>query len=181
MERSRLQDDLLGEFRQEKELINEQLGLLDPLAVSLRKPAAARLLNSIVLLTLEGLSWLTIVAVVAFCIIRDKIYPFYILARIKTKGSLLGFSDKDMNNLYWSVLVFAAIIAFLLFIIARNLAKLRKKNTILQMAGKTIKTVVGGHLKRKAGIEAIDQRHFGILDPLPLTEMKSTTVPNPGL
>jgi hypothetical protein len=181
MESSRLQDDLLLEFRQEKEMLSSQLTLLDPLAVSLRKPAAARIWSSIVLLVLEGLSWLGIVTVVAFCIIRDNIYPFYILARLRVKGSSLGFSERDMNNLYWSILVFAGIIAFLLLIIARNLARLRKKNAILQMAASRIKTVVGEQLKRKAAIDTIDQRHFGILETLPVAELKSTTVPNPGL
>lgn len=161
-------------------MINSQLALLDPLAVSLRKPAAARIWSSIVLLVLEGLSWLGIVTVVAFCIVRDNVYPFYILARLRVKGGALGFSERDVHYLYWSVLVFAGIIALLLFVIARNLARLRKKNAILQMAASRIKTVVGDQLKRKAAIDTIDQRHFGILEPLPLTELKSTAVPNPG-
>lgn len=181
MENTRLQDDLLQEFKEERKLIDTQLELLDPLGVSLRKPAAARVLNNIFLLILEGLGWLSIFTMVAFCIIRDKIYPFYILARMKTKGPQLGFSDRDMGNIYNSTIVFAVIIAILLFIITRNLARIRKKNTILQMAGKTIKTVVGEQLKRKAAIDAIDQRHFGILEPLPIPEIKSTNVPNPGL
>lgn len=180
MENLKLQEDLLKEFREEKEMINTQLELLDPLAVSLRKPVAARLWNSIVLLVLEGLSWIGIALVIAFCIIRDKIYPFFILARMRTKGAELGFSNRDMNNIYYSTIVFAVIVALLLFIIARNLAKLRKKNSILQMAGKTIKTVVGEQLKRKAAIDTIDQRHFGILDPMPIPETKATDVINPG-
>ena len=183
MESTRLQDDLLHEFRQERELISAQLELLDPLAVSLRKPVAARIWSSLVLLLLEGFSWIGIAATIAFCIIKDKIYPFYILSRLRIKGPSLGFSDRDMNNLYWSIVVFSAIICVLLFVVARNLARLRKKNAILQVAAASIKTVVGEQLKRKAAIEAIDQRHFGILEPLPLpvTEIKSTTVPNPGL
>lgn len=180
MENSRLQDDLLKEFKQEREMIVTQLDLLDPLAVSLRKPAAARVLNSIFLLVLEGLTWLSIVGVASFCIVRDNIYPFYILARLRTKADSIGFSARDVNFLYWSIVGFATIIAFLLFIIARNLAHIRKKNAILQMAANRIKIVVGEQLKRKAAVDAIDQRHFGILEPLPLPELKSTTVPNPG-
>lgn len=180
MDNSKLQEDLLKEFKAEKELIAEQLSMLDPLAVSLRKPIAARVWNSIVFLILESFTWLSIVAVIAFCVIRDKLYPFYILARMRSKGAELGFSDRDMSNIYYSVVVFAVIIALLLFIIARNLARLRKKNNILQMAGKTIKTVVGEQLKRKAAIDTIDQRHFGILTPEVLPELKPTEVINPG-
>jgi hypothetical protein len=126
-ENLRLQEDLIKEFKEGKALINKHLGLLDPLAVSLRKPVATRLLNNVFLLILEALAWLSIVGVISFCIVRDKIYPFYILARIHSKGAELGFSNTDMNNLYWSLIVFASIIAILLFIVARNLAKLRKK------------------------------------------------------
>jgi hypothetical protein len=71
------------------------------------------------------------------------------------------------------------LIVLLLFIIARNLAALRKKNNILQLAGQTIKTVVGEQLKRKATIEAIDQRHFGILTPEVIPDLKATEVINP--
>lgn len=178
-----LQDDLLKEFRAEKELIDRQLTLLDPLAVSLRKPIAARILNSFILLVLEGLCWLGISTVVAFCIVRDKLYPFYILARLRVKGASLGYTAKDIDALYYSIIILAAIICLLLFIIARNLSRLRRKNAILQLAGLQIKSLVGEQLERKAAIEAIDQRHFGILDTMPTVEpapLKSTTIPNPG-
>ena len=178
-----LQDDLLKEFRAEKELIDRQLNLLDPLAVSLRKPIAARLLNSIVLLVLEGFCWLGISTVLAFCIVRDKIYPFHILARLRVKPGALGFTPSDIDALYYAIFVVAAIIGLLLFIIARNLSKLRRKNAILQLAGVQIKTLVGEQLERKAAIEAIDQRHFGILAPMQIPEpqpLKSTDIPNPG-
>lgn len=180
MENTRLHEDLLREFKQEKEMVNAHLALLDPLAVSLRKPVASRIFNSIVLLVLEGLSWLGLITVVAFCIVRDKIYPFYILARMRSKGTAMGFSARDVDSLYWSVVVFAAIIGLLLLVVARNLSRLRRKNAILQMAAVRIKTVVGEQLKRKAAIDTIDQRHFGILEPVSLGEQNSTTVPNPG-
>jgi hypothetical protein len=179
MDHSKLHEDLLKAFKEEKELIVEHLSLLDPLAVSLRKPIAARVWNSIVFVILESIIWLSILAVIAFSVLRDKVYPFYILARLRTKGAELGFSDRDMNNLYYVTLVFAVLIVLLLFIIARNLAALRKKNNILQLAGQTIKTVVGEQLKRKATIEAIDQRHFGILTPEVIPDLKATEVINP--
>ncbi|MDI9320048.1 MAG: hypothetical protein QM530_06170 [Phycisphaerales bacterium] len=183
MENLRLQEDLLKEFKEEKRLINEHLALLDPLAVSLRKPVVARLWSNVVLLVFEALAWLGIVAVVAFCIIRDKIYPFYILARMRSKSAALGFSNTDMSNLYWSVILFAAIIALLFFIIARNLAQLRKKNAILQMAAKSIKTVVGEQLKRKAAIETLDQRYFtSFVAPFESSlKIPDTEIPNPAL
>lgn len=183
MENLRLQEDLLKEYRAEKVMVANQLELLEPLAVSLRKPIAARVLNSIVLLFFEALSWLGIATVIGFCIIRDKVYPFYILARLRTKAAELGFSNSDVDAVYWSVLIFAAIIIILLFIVARNLGKIRKKNAVLQLAAKSIKTVVGEQLNRKAAIKVIDQRYFEILEPLPIIEAKNdgTNEPNFGL
>jgi hypothetical protein len=180
MEQNKLQEDLLREFKEGKNMIENQLSLLDPLAVSLRKPIASRLFNTILLISLEVLAWLAVLATIAFAVFRDKFYPFYILARLRSKYEELGFSKKDMDNLYHSSLIFCILIAFLFIIIARNIARIRKKNKILQMAGKTIKTVVGDQLKRKAALDTVDQRHFGILEPILPTEQKSTAIPNPG-
>jgi hypothetical protein len=166
MESSRLQDDLLLEFRAERDMINTQLELLDPLAIALRKPVAVRLLHKGILIALEGLCWAGAAASVAFCIFRDQIYPFYLLKRLRIKGADTGFSERDTLYLYWSVTVFALTIAVLLLIIARNLSRLRRKNSIIQLAAKHIKTVTGQHLSRKAAIDTIEQRHFGILSPL---------------
>lgn len=166
MENSRLQDDLLLEFKAERDMISQQLELLDPLAVSLRKPVAARLLNKGLLLLLECICWAGVAGVICFCLFRDRLYPFYLLPRIQIKADVLGISETDLRYLNWSVTGLAIAAAVLLLIIARCLGRIRKKNNILQLAGKHIKTIVGQHLKRRAAIDTIEQRHFGILAPL---------------
>jgi len=165
MERSRLQDDLLLELRAERDMINEQLELLDPLGVALRKPVAARLLHKGILIVLECLCWLGLCGVLLFCAFRNTIYPFYLLDRIRLKGPAIGLSVTDIQYLYWSVTFFAVVTGLLLFVLARNLSRLRRKNAIIQLAAKHVKTVVGQHLHRKATIDNIEQRHFGISMP----------------
>lgn len=179
MEHSRLQDDLLLEFKTERDLINEQLDLLDPLAVLLLKPVATRILHKGVIILMEIIAWACALTMVAFCLFRDKIYPFHILARLRTKGADYGFTNTDVQELYWSLTLFAVVVALLFVIIARVLAKLRQKNSIIQMASNRIKTIVGQDLKRKAAISTIEQRHFDILQPLADDDVVVNTTPKP--
>ncbi len=177
MEHSRLQDDLLQEFRAERDLVNEQLDLLDPLAVLLLKPIATRILHKGVIILLEIIAWLCSIIMIVFCVFRDKIYPFHILARMRIKGTEYGFTNTDVQELYWSLTLFAIVIALLFVVVARILAKLRQKNSIIQMASGRIKTIVGQDLKRKAAISTIEQRHFDILQPLSDDDVVINTTP----
>ena len=77
-----LKDDLLQEFREERTMINEQLELLDPLASSLRKPAAQRLLSSGTLIITEISCYIVSLGGVAFIALMHKIEPFNILKEL---------------------------------------------------------------------------------------------------
>lgn len=178
MENTRLQDDLLREFKEEKNMIVIQLEKLVPLGVALRKPVASRVLNKILLLSLELFFYLTAIAGISFIAFRDRIYPFYLLSRLRLHPERVGFTQTEVEALYWSIPGLAVLIILCCIILARCMNRIRRKNAILQMAGRDIKEIVGEQLKRKAAIETIDQRHFGILDPLPVTD--SVTVVNPG-
>jgi hypothetical protein len=82
---------------------------------------------------------------------------------------------------YFSIAVhcLAAFTGILFFIMARMTRRIRLKNNILSLAGKNMKELVGQHLKRKAAIESIEQRHF---DELPFLGEPAgvNAVPNPG-
>lgn len=168
MERSRLQDDLLTAFKEEKELITSQIELFDPLATHLRLPVASRTFSRAALISFEILCWFLIAVLGAFCVFRDRLRPFHILAQMRRHPDTSAYSALDVEVLYWSVTGAAVLAAVLLFVIALNLSYIRRKNAILQLAGASIKTVVGQHLKRRASIDAIEQRHFGLpADPVP--------------
>gem|GEM_PF-409623 len=158
---SRLQDDLLQAFHEEKVLIREQLELFDPLAVSLRRPAAQRLLSKGLLIFYETLCYLLCLAAVMVIVFMNTLYPFYLLHVLRHRSQYtdsLGLAH--VQNLQLAVGGLLGLIALLCFIIARMMRRVRLKNDILHLAGKHIKTLVGQHLKRKAAMDAIEQRHF---------------------
>jgi hypothetical protein len=165
MERSRLQDDLLHEFKEERELISEQLDMLDKVTLALHRPAAAKRWSAGILISMEVLSWLAASGAVAFCFFRDRLYPFHLLASMRQKG-VPGFDQSTVNLVYWTLTASAVIIALLLVIVALSLSRIRRKNAVLKLVIPHIKTFVGQHLKRKAALNSIEQRHFGIWTPM---------------
>lgn len=174
MPTTRLQDDLLHEFREEKRMIQAQIDDFNPLALSLRKPAAQRLASKGLILFGELLCWALFLAAIATCVFLHRLYPFYELFSMR----LVKLIDpQDIQALQWSIYVLIGLSGLLFVLIARSLARIRQKNDILNMAGSRIKTLVGQHLQRKAAIDAIEQRHF---NELPVhTKVDANDVPNP--
>ena len=156
-----LKDDLLQEFREERIMINEQIELLDPLATSLRRPAAQRLLSSGTLIISEISCYIVSLGGLAFLGFMHMIYPFSIMGEIFYNSEMRNKAG-SMNVLYFILAVYgiAAISVILVFIIGRMAREIRLKNDILHMAGKDIKTIVGQHLERKAAHDTIEQRHM---------------------
>ncbi len=183
METTRLQDDLLQEYKAEKKLINEQLHLLDPLAVALRKPAAQRLLNKGILITCEFFCYLAGLGAIAFAIFMDKLPPFELINTLRYKAD---YADKigrwNIENLYSATLGLVILVAALFLIMARSARQFRLKNNILGLAATHVKDLMGQQLGRKAAIDAIDQRHFQELPTPSITPRTNrlNSIPNPG-
>ena len=156
-----LKDDLLQEFREERIMINEQIELLDPLATSLRKPAAIRLLSSGTLIITEISCYIISLGGIAFIAFMHEIYPFSIMGDMFYNAELRNKAG-NLNLLYFILGVYGitAISVLLLFIIGRMAREIRLKNDILHVAGKDIKTIIGQHLERKAAHDTIEQRHM---------------------
>ena len=156
-----LKEDLLAEFREERIMINEQIELLDPLATSLRKPAAIRLLSSGTLIITEISCYLVSLGGLACTILLHRIYPFSILSEMFYNADMRNKAGSiNMMYLVLAVYAIAAIGVVCLFIIGRMAREIRLKNDILHVAGKDIKTIVGQHLERKAALDTIEQRHM---------------------
>lgn len=175
---NKLQDDLLQEFREERKLIGQQIELFDPLALSLRKPAARRLAAKGLLIFGEVLCWAGILATIAFGIFLNRLYPFFILFQLRRDEFSKTLGSSNVQILQWSVYAIIAVAGLFLLFLARALRRIRQKNDILNLAGKHIKTLVGQHLERKAAIDAIAQRHFMDM-PEPI-RTGVNEVPNPG-
>src|ERR1700733_2093580 len=156
-----LKDDLLAEFREERVMINEQIELLDPLATSLRKPAAQRLLSSSTLILTELIYYIVSLGGVAFMLLMHEIYPFSILSNIFYNADDRNrIGAQDLIYLIAGVYGLAALGAIVVFVIGRMAREMRLKNEILNQAGKDIKKIVGQHLERKAALDTIEQRHM---------------------
>lgn len=160
----------MEEFRQTKSMVQAQVELFEPLATSLRKPAAQRLAQSSLLLLEETLCWLLVLASIAVCIFLNKLYPFYVLFELSASKISDTLGHQNLQMLRWVVYALVGLSGLLFFILARNLRKIRMKNKILSLAGKDIKTIIGQLLQRKAAIEVIEQKYFNELPasvPLP--------------
>lgn len=156
-----LKEDLLQEFREERIMINEQIELLDPLATSLRRPAAQRLLSSGTLILAEYSCYIMSLGGLTFLGFLHRIYPFRLLQDLFYNSEIRNtVGGTGMIYLILAVYGIAALGTALIFIIGRMAREIRLKNDILNMAGKDIKTIVGQHLERKAILDTIEQRHM---------------------
>ncbi len=183
-----LKDDLLQEFREERIMINDQIELLDPLATSLRKPAAQRLLSSGTLIISEISCYIVSLGGVAFLGFMHMIYPFSVMGEIFYNADIRNKAGNE-NLIYFILAVYGvtAISVVLIFIIGRMAREIRLKNDILHVAGKDIKTIVGQHLERKAAQDTLEQRHMlglsgiSIPNPTPTRQkVQVNEVMNPG-
>lgn len=156
-----LKDDLLREFREERIMINEQIEILDPLATSLRKPAAQRLLSSSTLILTEFICYVVTLSGIAFISLLHKIYPFSLLSDVFYNSEIRNkIGAPNLLYLILGIYGIAAVAVILFFIVGRTAREIRMKNDILNIAGRDIKTIVGQHLERKAALETIEQRHL---------------------
>ncbi|MBL7682885.1 MAG: hypothetical protein JNK00_05955 [Flavipsychrobacter sp.] len=179
----KLHDDLLYEFKEHKTLIYSQLEVFDPMGTQLSKPAAQRLVNKGILIVSEILCYLLALGVIAFAFFMNKIYPFYILSELQYKDDYIKLGWMNVRMFTLAIYGMIGIIALLFYFLGTALRQIRLKNDILSFAGKHIKTLVSQHLKRKASIDAIEQRHFLELpdfQPEGVSSVKVNDVPNPG-
>jgi hypothetical protein len=176
-----LKDDLIREFREERDMINDQIEILDPLATSLRKPAAHHILSAGALIACELVCYGLCLGGIVFLFFLSKVYPFSTLFDIFYNPRLHGeVNVLDLTYLNIAVYGLVVLAAILFYIIARMSRAVRLKNSILNQAGRDIKTIVGQHLKRKAAIDTIEQRHLLGMPGIIEDKTRVNQVPNPG-
>ena len=179
----KLQDDILYEFSQERQALTEQINVCEPLAISLRKPAARRLASATGLVLLEVICYLLFLGSLAQVFLVDKIYPLYLLNRLRyDERAREVITFNNASNLYWLVVCLMLGVGILFLILGRLLRRVRLKNAILSTAGRDIKTVVASLLNRKAALEAVAQRHHLALEParLEVRDVDVNDIENPG-
>lgn len=160
-----LHDDLIKDWQEQKKLVKEQLILIDPMATSLRKSMTQRFLNASWNVIMEILMYLLSIASIAYLFFINNIGPFYVIDKVATDPEIVKvkISQMDMDNLSLAIKAIFVLLAILFIVIARMLANIRNKNSILSLAGKNMKIISGQMLQRKSTIEAIEQRHIAVL------------------
>lgn len=155
-----LQDELIKDFQEQKLAIADQMALLDPLARSLRKPAAKRLLSAGMLIFAEIICWMFFLAAIALFVFFNKLYPFYLIGHLGFRAESNGtLSTTDFNALEWGVRALIVLVGILFLLLARLCSAIRVKNSALHIAGKNMKLLAEQLLKRKAAMESLSQRY----------------------
>lgn len=155
---------LIHDFQEQKSTIKRQIDLMDPIAESIKEPARKRFFNKSLLMMGEFIMYILAIAFFASTILFDKI-PF-----INTWDQLISLGEvKDyfvMNELLWyEVFIRGLLFSLALFTlwVARMLARFRKKNELLQLAGVQMNQAVEELLKRRIAIEDIENKYDEIL------------------
>jgi hypothetical protein len=155
-----LKDDLIRDFQDQKQTINEQLALIDPMAASMRAPAARRLLSAGLLVFLQVICWLLVLGCLAFVFFMDRIFPFHLIGRLLHDTAISdNYNPNHVMLLSWIIRGLAVFTALLFYIILRLLGSIRKKNNVLHLTGKNMRLLAEQLLKRKAAMDTLEQKH----------------------
>lgn len=165
---TRLQEDLLNDFTSQKQTVAEEAELYDSLGRALGTTAAQKLADNSWLICMEILFYLAASGALTLTIVMNRLYPFADLVNvryIRSAEELLLLKESE----YFSIAVhgMSALMTILFYAMARMTRKIRLKNRALAVADRNTKALMGLHLRRKASIQGLWQRHFS---ELPLYE-----------
>ncbi|MGZ3753488.1 MAG: hypothetical protein ACXVAU_19540 [Mucilaginibacter sp.] len=175
---TRLQDDLFQDFQEQRKFIHDQVQMFAPVAESLSRPAAARIFSKMTLVVCEFLCYVLCLGSVALIFLMDKLVPFSTISTILYNAQVrMAVGEQNAFLLKITMIGLFILIAILFYLLGAFSRNMRLKNSILHIASKDVKILTGQLLRRKAAIEAIEQRHFEEL-PFPAA-INVNTVANP--
>ncbi len=155
-----LYKEFIKNFQEEKKVNEEQISLLDPLAVSMKSNAIRRMFQNWSLILLEIASWLAAVMCVALIVLMDKVYPLSVLHKIfKSNDMPIAFQYQDLKGMYWAVCGLIALLCVLFIVIARMISTIRRKNKVLAIAAKNMKQVAEQLLRKRSQNEAMQLKY----------------------
>jgi hypothetical protein len=157
----RLQEDLLKAFRDERAMLDEQIALIEPLAKNLSRPAISRWARRGVGFVGEVICWILAVALIVGCFLLNKIPPFYLLFELNRSQIEQTLGARPIQMLQWGVYGLIIVIAILLVILARTIARVHRRNDLLHQAVSRIQKILDQNKKRKQSLEELEQKHFG--------------------
>lgn len=156
--------DVLQDIAWEKENINKQIELLEPLKKTLHRSAGMKMLSTSGYFFFQLLCWVGIIGLLAWLIFMFKVSPFYELTNMMYTAEQSGqYKSHEFTNIEWTIRLMAIISIVLLFIIDRQLAKLRRKNNLASVAGKTIADMQGKLEERMNTLIAFEHKYSYLL------------------
>jgi len=160
MTETSLSEDLIRHFQEEKESLEKEIALVDPMASAIRKPAAAHFFQSSFLLILQCLAWILVLAGIGLILFMDKVAPFYYLSQMAHDNDIIQkYRQQDLEMLEWTIKGLVALLALLFFFSARMLGSIRHKNRILHLTGKNLKLLMERYFHRRAGIAQLGNKY----------------------
>lgn len=156
--------DVLQDIAWEKENLNKQIELLEPLKRTLHRSAGMKMLSASGYFFFQLLCWAGIIGLLAWLIFMFRVAPFYELANMMYTAEQSGqYRSHEFTNIEWAIRLMVIVLIVLLFIIDRQLAKLRKKNNLASVAGKTIADMQGKLEERMNTLESFEHKYSYLL------------------
>lgn len=162
---STFRKDVIDDIQWEKDNINHQIEMLEPMKNALHQSAGMKMLSTGGYLFTELVLWLLAIATIVYVVFAFNMTPFYELSNALNSSVRLGeLKDHEMITVFWSIRSLIVLIAILIIIIARQLAKLRKKMKMTNVAGKTISDMQKKLEERMSTLLAFEQKYSYLLD-----------------
>ncbi len=155
-----LKEDLTTEFREEREMLNEQIVLLKPLYQSLKKSSVQRFFGNTWLWIVEYFFYLLAVGCVIFIFIAPSTFPFSVLNTVYHATPIPAkISASDMNMLVLAGYGIVVLLFLLCILVGRQTGQIRQKNELIYEAAQEIREVLKQQIERKKMVETIQGRH----------------------
>lgn len=131
--------DVLQDLAWEKENINKQIELLEPMKKALHRSKSMNVLSTSAYFLLQLLCWIGVLALISWSVFLFNVTPLYELSFILHNAEAVQLAKPhEVNQIEWTLRLLVLALILLLVIIERQLNKLRRKSTLSAVAGRTI-------------------------------------------
>lgn len=152
--------DVLQDIAWEKENINKQIELLEPMKKTLHRSKSMNVLSTSGYFFLQLLCWVGVVALISWLVFLFSVSPLYELSFIlhNAEASQLAKAH-EVSQIEWTIRLMVLALILLLIIVERQLNKLRRKSTLSAVAGRTIAEIQAKLEERMQTLLAFENKY----------------------
>lgn len=152
--------DVLQDIAWEKENINKQIELLEPMKKTLHRSKSMNVLSTSGYFFLQLLCWVGVVALISWLVFLFSVSPLYELSYIlhNAEASQLAKAH-EVSQIEWTIRLMVLALILLLIIVERQLNKLRRKSTLSAVAGRTIAEIQAKLEERMQTLLAFENKY----------------------